>query len=492
MEEPTRFGTCVDCGGVIPADRERCSLCGEPGSAPPPPLLDADEHPGAGHPYRPIGTLAISLRMLFTAWITLEGFVLGLNFSLYLIAGRLLDNPLAVSMEDYDSRLQLAKTIWLIEILVIVSIGLMFIAWMFRAYKNLLALGVTNRRFAQWWTIGGWVIPIWGLFRPKQIVDEIWRGSSPEQAYDQERSRIHTTSFGEMYPSTGWVAEPTVPTPVHLWWAAFLIGRTIIAVAGSAFDQDDGDLAGVQTGIIWLIIGILIQIAGAGLAIWLVSKVAERQAGRAALMGRTTPDRRATRFLTPHLAAIPLLVLALSIVGHQVFDASSASRVIDEIGADGLKRYEGFGITLTFDPEYRAAVGSLFSSEPSDFEGVIGLEGPDPTIFMAVSWFFDPGGLGRDAYVEMVDAGIDSAAAGSGTAPLIEVSPVIELPGGPSIFFGREFSFVADGDGISGVVAVGSCTITGKAIMVMSIHSGLGSESTARENVLELLAGLDC
>lgn len=63
---------------------------------------------------------------------------------------------------------------------VFVAVAIFFVAWLRYAYRNLTALGADGLRFRSWWTIGGWLVPIWWWFRPKQIADYVWRVSDPD------------------------------------------------------------------------------------------------------------------------------------------------------------------------------------------------------------------------------------------------------------------------------------------------------------------------
>jgi hypothetical protein len=57
-----------------------------------------------------------------------------------------------------------------------------FIVWLYRAYHNLDAVAPDKRRFGHGWAIGGWFVPIMALWRPKQIVNDVWRGGGTSQA----------------------------------------------------------------------------------------------------------------------------------------------------------------------------------------------------------------------------------------------------------------------------------------------------------------------
>jgi eukaryotic-like serine/threonine-protein kinase len=60
-----------------------------------------------------------------------------------------------------------------------VACAIAFISWMHRAYSNFDALPNAHRRWATGWSIGAWFVPILNAFRPKQIINDIWRSGRP-------------------------------------------------------------------------------------------------------------------------------------------------------------------------------------------------------------------------------------------------------------------------------------------------------------------------
>ena len=54
-----------------------------------------------------------------------------------------------------------------------------FILWLFRASRNLRALGNQSVEYSPGWAIGAWFIPIGNLFIPYQVTAEIWNRSHP-------------------------------------------------------------------------------------------------------------------------------------------------------------------------------------------------------------------------------------------------------------------------------------------------------------------------
>lgn len=147
--------------------------------------------------------------------------------------------------------------------------AVVFVGWFFQAYKNLRRLGVQKLRHGDGWAIGAWFVPILSLVRPKQMANEIWRGS--------ERG-------AEV--SNGWRLVP-VPSLLHWWWGLFLL-QGFLLYFGQTMTQDGydklsrfGELSNgfsqIKTGTVADVIGDLAGIAAAVLAILVVSQVTERE-----------------------------------------------------------------------------------------------------------------------------------------------------------------------------------------------------------------------
>lgn len=167
---------------------------------------------------------------------------------------------LDVPGEQLESADAWMRAISLVQVAAEVIAMPVLIWFIFRAYSNLRTFD-TRLRFNRGWAIFGWITPIWGLFRPKQIVNDIWRVSDPT---------LPRTHSGEGRP---------VHTVIDLWWAAWLLtaitGRIAVSVSLSA--QTTDDLVASTT---WFMVSDgLLAIAGS-LAFIVVGKIAIRQRAR--------------------------------------------------------------------------------------------------------------------------------------------------------------------------------------------------------------------
>jgi hypothetical protein len=143
-----------------------------------------------------------------------------------------------------------------------------FITWFFQAYKNLRRLGVQGLRHGNGWAVGAWFVPILSLVRPKQMANEIWRGS--ERGADV----------------TGGWKRGSVPSLVHWWWGLFLTQGLLVYFGQqstqSGYDKltrlgglSDG-FSQIKTGTNVEVVGQLVSIAAVVLAIMVVSQVTDR------------------------------------------------------------------------------------------------------------------------------------------------------------------------------------------------------------------------
>jgi hypothetical protein len=198
------------------------------------------------------------------------------------LMSRLVDGE-DVSLSSLDSNDIRQGVVALALFATYVAAVVLFIRWFHRAYSNLPALRSTPR-FKRGWAIGGWFVPILWFWRPKQIANDIWRGSDPS-------------------PRSLQIMKTDVPPLVGLWWAAWIIGslvytRSTLAYLNTPAASDAGvsavlgDLEGarnIRHAAILDVVASGIDIAAAVLAILVVRELTSRQLGRAGMLA-AAPD----------------------------------------------------------------------------------------------------------------------------------------------------------------------------------------------------------
>lgn len=143
--------------------------------------------------------------------------------------------------------------------------GLIWIVWNYRTYKNLDALG-RPRRYRAWWAIWGWFIPIMSLFRPRQVVGDMWLQSAPA------------------VPDPSATSGVVVPWFFNAWWAAWLL----VVLTGVAVQLGSGSELEVMASVVqWTILGVVAEVVAAPLAILVVRSISSQQD----LLGRRLAGR---------------------------------------------------------------------------------------------------------------------------------------------------------------------------------------------------------
>lgn len=117
--------------------------------------------------------------------------------------------------------------------------------------------------------MGAWFVPILNWFRPKQIANDIWRGTDPQPPPRQD--------------------EPPVAPLVHWWWAAWLVAGLLGNLSFRLID-DARTLDAERTAVaVDIAAGISYVVAGV-LALRFVRAVTEREAARAAALHGAEAD----------------------------------------------------------------------------------------------------------------------------------------------------------------------------------------------------------
>lgn len=163
---------------------------------------------------------------------------------------------------------QQTRVIAIVEFAAVLIAAVCFIAWFHRAYANLPHIGATTTRYGTGWAIGGWFVPVLNLWRPKQISNDIWRGSDPEHPGEQ--------------PSWSEKVSPLI----SWWWGIWILWGIVNRVTAEGWTQAktlhamrsaaDGDIASE-----------CLSILAAGLAIAVVIQITKRQRARSSEAGLT-------------------------------------------------------------------------------------------------------------------------------------------------------------------------------------------------------------
>jgi uncharacterized protein DUF4328 len=144
-------------------------------AAPPPP----PDYPPP-NVYEPLGGRLAAVKSVF--WVIVGVSVIAVIVDLLEI---LMLNRMIAGEEVSSSELEFndlrMSVVGMLQTVSLIGGAVVFIMWMFRAYKNVDGVA-RERRYGHGWAIGAWFVPFLNLWRPKQIINDIWRagGAPPE------------------------------------------------------------------------------------------------------------------------------------------------------------------------------------------------------------------------------------------------------------------------------------------------------------------------
>lgn len=166
-----------------------------------------------------------------------------------------------VTLEEAESNDDRQALVGGIQLAVFGVTALLFLVWIYRAYKNLRAFNVEGLKYSPGWAVGGWFVPILNWWRPYQVMSEIWRGSSPEAVGTNDRT---------------WERIPASPL-LGFWWALWIIGGFVGSFLLRSIFSEPEDLEQLRTYSVAVVVGDGIEIPAAILAILVVSQITSRQ-----------------------------------------------------------------------------------------------------------------------------------------------------------------------------------------------------------------------
>jgi hypothetical protein len=210
--------------------------------------------------YRPTKTWAL-LAIAGLAFTTIFD-----AFTFLIGTAQVLSPDLAVPLDDggeMSSWLMIQGILALLQLPVFLATSIVFLVWLNLSYKNLYVLRPSFLKFSSGWAVGYWFIPFLNLWKPFQVVREVWWESDPEIPQDQ---MFLTESLH------------SAPTYMGVWWAFWLGSNIANNIAGRMFDLEGTDNI-AAAGVVFVVTSML-SITAAILAILVVRDITSRQAAR--------------------------------------------------------------------------------------------------------------------------------------------------------------------------------------------------------------------
>jgi hypothetical protein len=255
-----------------PTSTERSSAPSSPPAPGPSAPPSSPGHPGPqapspappDAPYEPIAGRARAVRVLLLISVVLSGLAAISDGLALELLDRMAGNEPFTSAETAANDIR-QGVVGLTLLAVSLATAVLFVMWFSRAYRNLPRLGVGELRYGPGWAIGAWFVPILNLFRPKQIADDLWRGSDPDlprEAGDRWRAG-------------------RVPTVFAWWWALWVISYVVDTQSARmvVFPDTPSELF---VGTALSLAGYVLSIPAGLLAMRVVRLTTERQETRAA------------------------------------------------------------------------------------------------------------------------------------------------------------------------------------------------------------------
>jgi hypothetical protein len=169
-----------------------------------------------------------------------------------------LDRGKDLSFETVDASDDLVLIGAALQAIAYVAAATLFLMWFYRAYRNLPRLGTWPLRIDDGWAVGGWFVPLFNFVRPKQVADDIWRGSDPRPG----PKRLEDGG--------------PVPALVHVWWGVCCVAW-LLAIAERSIGSEAQTLPEQRTGVILTLIACAVYVLAGALAIVVVRRISRRQ-----------------------------------------------------------------------------------------------------------------------------------------------------------------------------------------------------------------------
>lgn len=124
--------------------------------------------------------------------------------------------PSGISFEEAQDNDARQGVVGIVQLFLYLVAAGFFIAWLNRMYKNAIAFADPAPRWGAGWTIGAWFVPILNLWRPKQLVNDVWESNS-------------RTGGGQAW----------VPTLLAVWWGGWIVSTAIDQVSWTLYREAD-------------------------------------------------------------------------------------------------------------------------------------------------------------------------------------------------------------------------------------------------------------
>ncbi|WP_327338654.1 DUF4328 domain-containing protein [Streptomyces sp. NBC_01324] len=149
-----------------------------------------------------------------------------------------------------------------LQILTTLAAAIAFLMWFWRVRANAEIFDASAQPMRPGWAIGGWFVPVAGLWLPRRIAGGIWTASA------------QTNTDGT------W--RDVSPVPMNLWWGTWVVSMVFGRFASERYDRAESPQQ-IMDAASMMVVSDLLDIAAAVFAILFVRELTRMQGERAAV-----------------------------------------------------------------------------------------------------------------------------------------------------------------------------------------------------------------
>ncbi|NED92795.1 DUF4328 domain-containing protein [Streptomyces sp. SID11233] len=167
-----------------------------------------------------------------------------------------------IDQADADRADTLYAAAGVLQLLAILAAAVGFLLWFWRVRANAEIFDASAQPMRPGWAIGGWFVPVAGLWLPRRIAGGIWTASAQTNTDGTWRQVSHA--------------------PMNLWWGAWVVSMVFGRFASSQYDRAELPQQ-IMDAASTMMVSDLLDIVAAVFAILFVRKLTRMQGERAAI-----------------------------------------------------------------------------------------------------------------------------------------------------------------------------------------------------------------
>lgn len=254
---------CSTCRTRPPVTADgRCALCAQPpgpagAEAPPAPAFTAPQQW-----LRSPDVLAKTVVVLLAVVVVADLLAVAADLNIRSLLGSALDKGfVAIDQAEADRADTFYAGAGVLQFLTTVATAVAFIMWFWRVRANAGIFDASAQPMRPGWAIGGWFVPVAGLWLPRRIAGGIWAAS------------------GQTNTDGSWRDVPRAP--MNLWWGAWVLSLLVGRYASGQYDRAETPQEIVNAAS-QMAVADLLDIVAAVFAVLFVRKLTRMQGERAA------------------------------------------------------------------------------------------------------------------------------------------------------------------------------------------------------------------